>query len=508
MKKQAQTSSDIKPGQICGFFDHEVFRLGLIISHNDSSCQVESLSDDVLQLPVNRFVLLSETIYPIENPTQNLTDFQQQIDACSQQINLDEIRQILLQKDVQATLTEALQLSDFPVTAACRFALFLLLRKNPSQFRFKQGLCRALSETEQQEYILAEEQKALHKRDMETCPQLAEKGLPVLFSDALLAAAEEIPAYELVPDRMDLTELDCWTIDAASSHDLDDAISLTPLDEGWELGIHISDVSVFVAQDSDLDKEALRRSTSAYLPDLDVHMLPQSLSCQKASLLAGAIRPVLSIVCKINPAWEIASYLIFPAAIKVSRNLSYDEVDAFLTEPVAPFNPEMQSMIFVLKAITDKHLQKRIEQGARVWDEQEKSPSRRIVAECMVIYNRILADLVAEQEAPLFYRYSESVLNQPTDDKDRDFIPPSTLGTEPRPHTTMGLKVYAQMTSPLRRYSDLVNQRQSLAVLYGDELPYTKDQLEKMLDHLIQTRLRIRQLTLLVEKSVERNQII
>ncbi len=500
MQDQANRASILKSGQICGFFDRGAFRLGLITSVQDYSCRVQCLPDDLL-LPANRFVLLSEDVFPIENPAAVLADFQQQIDACRSRIDLSELRQNLLQKGTPVTLKEALQLSGFPASDTCRFALFLLLRENPAQFKYKHGLCRAMTETEELDYIKAEELKALHKRDLELCPLLARKSLPVLFSDALLTLADAIPDYEHVPGRLDLTELDCWTIDAASSRDLDDAISLSALDEGWELGIHISDVSSFIPVGNDLDKEALRRSTSAYLPNLDVHMLPECLSCGKASLLAGEVRPVLSVICKISPAWDIVSYLILPTAIKVSRNLSYDEVDGFLSEPNPPFNPAMQRVVSILKAITDKHLQQRIERGARVWDELEKSPSRRIVAELMVVYNRILADLVAEQKAPLFFRYPVSDAVITCEGNDRMFIPPSTLGTEPRPHATMGLKVYAQMTSPLRRYSDLVNQRQAIAVICHDELPYSKDDLENMLNHLIQTRQLIRQLTQQAERS-------
>ena len=324
----------------------------------------------------------------------------------------------------------------------------------------------------------------------------------MLFSPAVLNEAETIPEYQSVPDRMDLSYMDCWTIDAEDSLDLDDAISLEAKEEGWELGIHISDVSAFISPESNLDKEALRRVTSAYLPGLNVHMLPESLSCNKASLLEGQIRPALSIVCTISPTWEIVSYLIFPSEIQISRNFSYDEVDALLSNEVPPFNPELQSRIKVLQAITDRHVQKRIDQGAVIWDDNDKSPARKIVAECMVIYNRILADLMAENEVPLYYRYSDTNQEVAQNSSDRLIIPPSVIGTEPHPHSTMGLQVYAQATSPLRRYSDLINQRQIMAFLNSDEMPYTKEYLDSILEHLIHTQRSIRQLTYQAEIPV------
>ena len=502
MIKQTDSPAKVQPGRICGFFEQNVFHAALILEVNDNRCTVLSDQMESSVLQFTRLVLFSEIIYPLDKPEPVLEEFNRKIEVCRQNLSLPDLRLKLLQKGTDLTLQEVLEKADLPGSDACRFALFLELRAHPAWFRFRKGLCHALTQAEQQEYRLAEEQKALHERDLEVCPRLAKKGLPVLFSSALLAEAEQVAEFEETFNRMDLIPLDCWTIDAKQSRDLDDAISLSPKKEGWELGIHITDLTFFIALDSALDLEARRRASSAYLPEIDVHMFPESISCGKASLLEDTIRPALSIVCNISPDWEVSSWLAFPAQIRISRNYSYEEFEAFLSDDVPDFNPEMKGNAIILKQVTDRHLEKRVRDGAVLIEDSSLSPARKIVAECMVIYNSILADLTAENDVPLFYRFPEAVEDLPKADADRVFLPPAVMGTEPHPHSAMGLKVYAQLSSPLRRYSDLVNQRQTIAFLNGDQLPYTKEQLDNMLDHLTQTRSRIRQITLQAEKSL------
>jgi hypothetical protein len=502
MKKPSEPAYPLQPGLICGYFDQNQFRLGMILAVTDQSCQVAGLESDLINLPGNRLVLISDQVFPIQKPASTLAGFQSELDSCLAQIALAEIRSRLLTAQPELTLEDIIRTCSLASSDSSRFALFLALRAKPAWFRCKKGIYHAQSLEEEQAYDQAEEQKELHRRDTEACPLLARKGLPVLFTPALLHEAEQIGEYQEIPDRMDLTYLDCWTIDAEQSHDLDDAISLTAKEEGWELGIHITDVSFFFSRDSDLDLEAGRRTSSVYLPGQDVHMLPESISCRTASLLEGKLRPALSVVCMINPEWEISSYQVFPSQIRVTRNYSYEEFEAFLSQQVPAFNPEMRDAAIILQKIAEVNLHKRISQGAVVLEDSSLSPARQIVAECMVIYNSILADLVLDDDVPLFYRYLlEPASESGPQTQDPAYLPPSVLGTRPRPHTAMGLQVYAQFSSPLRRYSDLANQRQIKAFLNFDEITYTRDNLDKMIEHLAQIRRLIRQVTQQAESS-------
>ncbi|MBM4399556.1 MAG: RNB domain-containing ribonuclease, partial [Candidatus Cloacimonetes bacterium] len=357
----------------------------------------------------------------------------------------------------------------------------------------------ALTLAEEQEYYQSEEQKQLHKRDMETCPLLARKGIPVLFTDAILQEAEAVSEYTAAQERTDLSGLECWTIDSEKTQDLDDAISLQKKDKSWELGIHISDVSSFIAIGSNLDAEALRRSASVYLPSMDIHMLPPAVSCQKASLVQLQLRPALSVLCTVDNEGQLISSRIILSQIRVSKNLCYEEVETLLSTQATEESKPLQEKLITLQSIVNRHLQARIDKGAVTVENQEMTAARRMVAECMVIYNSILAAFTAQTAIPVFYRHP--AVYEDIKAEDNMLFIPAVLGTEPRPHLAMGLDVYAQFSSPLRRYSDLINQRQVIALLTDAEPPYAKARLDEMLEHLVTNQKRIRQITLMAEKE-------
>lgn len=490
MKEPSLSPPNIQTGAICGFFAHDSFQTGIILEHLDSSCKVAYGEAQTADFPPGRLVLISSQTYTTGHPFSCIAGFSGKVEALRNSLPLKDIRSKMLDCPHPLSLEQFIRTAGLPEDDVTRFAVFLALRDKPAWFRIKKGLYQTLTIEQEQAWLEEEQRRELHRRDTAACPRLAKKGLPVLFTPALLEAAELLREYEACPDRTDLTGVQCWTIDAENSLDLDDAISLQQTRDGWQLGIHITDVSSFIREDSALDREAYRRTTSVYLPELDVHMLPQSISCGKASLLHGSLRPALSIVCEVDSCGEIVSQTAFPSQIKVSANYSYEQYEAFLTPGADAGNPDLGSAAPVLQIIAEKHLQKRIRAGALVMEDKDITPARRIVAECMVIYNSALASLAGDRQAPLFYRYLEA--------RDNDYlrhVPPSVLGTLPRPHAGMGLPAYAQFSSPLRRYSDLVNQRQILAVLSGGEMPYGSEELDNMLEHLSNTRQIIRQVT-------------
>jgi exoribonuclease-2 len=346
---------------------------------------------------------------------------------------------------------------------------------------------------------------ALGQMDEQTDRFLAYSGLPVLFPVSVFNAAKEIRPF--LPDsaRLDLTELECWTIDAPETEDIDDAISLQPTETGWELGIHISDVAHFVQPGSVVDIEAVKRTSSIYLPDANVHMLPERLSCQLASLRAGETRPALSIIFQIDADYKITTHKIVLAQIKVNRRFSYEEFE-FCLDPGSP-GSDLNNRISTLQRIANIHLQQRIDRGARIVEDGTQSPARRLIAELMVIYNSRMADFAKLHQLPFYYRYLEELIPEQNDRGFSDglIFPPSVLGTRPIAHQAMGLDVYGQMTSPLRRYADLVNQRQVISCLNKSKLLYKNEDLEKLIPHLLQTRQTIRRVTYQSEQESKLN---
>ncbi len=349
--------------------------------------------------------------------------------------------------------------------------------------------------------------KVLGQIDNNTNPMLAVSGLPCLFTPAVKKAAAQINDYLPDNERRDLRYLHCWTIDAAETQDIDDAISLQQTEDGWELGIHISDVSCFIERNSILDKEAYKRSSSIYLPENDIHMLPEDISCSKASLRRDKDRPALSLLCTINRKHEIVSSELFLSIIRVTKRFTYDELEHYLNMISLPPDAnnsdtgnsenEVLHNLLVLQSIERKFLQKRIHNGALIFPGNGQSPARSTVAECMVIYNSILAEYTKQHNLPVFFRYLEELIPDRDDsDTEENFLtPPSVLGIAPLAHKAMGLTVYAQFTSPLRRYSDLINQRQVVSYLTDKTFPHDKTELREMIPHLMQTRQAIRRVT-------------
>jgi ribonuclease R len=131
--------------------------------------------------------------------------------------------------------------------------------------------------------------------------------------------------------RTDFTGETIVTIDPVDARDFDDAISLEQFDNGhWRLGVHIADVSHFVRPNTALDREALDRATSVYLPDRVIPMLPEVISNGLASLQPGKIRYTKSAVMEFTAEGQRVSTDLHSAAIRSTKRLTYEQVDEFL----------------------------------------------------------------------------------------------------------------------------------------------------------------------------------
>ena len=142
---------------------------------------------------------------------------------------------------------------------------------------------------------------------------------------------------EVIPNdlngRMDLRDWQMVTIDGEDAKDLDDAVSLTMEGDKYLLGVHIADVSNYVQAGSALDREALKRGTSVYLPDRVIPMLPRELSNGICSLNQGEDRLALSCLMWIDPEGRVTDHKIAETVIHVDRRMTYTVVNGILTEP-------------------------------------------------------------------------------------------------------------------------------------------------------------------------------
>ena len=298
--------------------------------------------------------------------------------------------------------------------------------------------------------------------------------------------------------RRDLRNLPMMTIDGPSTQDFDDAVSIVQEGDHFVVGIHITDVGYFVAKDDPLDQVARERGSSIYMPDGKISMLPARLSEDVCSLKAGQDRPAISTLVRITPQAEIIDYEIVPSLINVQHQLTFQDVDAMVDA-----DPLMAAMY----AIARSYRKQRMDNGAllidlpeiNVWLQPDgspmvscvnrESPGRMLVSELMILANELAARLLAERHLPAIYR-SQAEPRERLFDADggtlfqnwmqRKQINRFLLNSIPERHAGLGLPSYVTATSPIRKFSDLVNQRQ-LRSATGLENPYTQEQIDYLI---------------------------
>ena len=153
------------------------------------------------------------------------------------------------------------------------------------------------------------------------------------FPDEVIQEANAVNevSEEEKKDRIDLTEETIITIDGDSSKDFDDAVGVIKTEDGWILKVNIADVSHYVKENSELDKEALKRGTSTYVTDRVVPMLPQVLSNGICSLNPDEVRLTLTCEMHVGKNGEIKDYRIYPSFIKSHARMTYANVNKILS---------------------------------------------------------------------------------------------------------------------------------------------------------------------------------
>ena len=332
--------------------------------------------------------------------------------------------------------------------------------------------------------------------------------------------------------RMDIRGWQTVTIDGEDAKDLDDAITLTRQDGGYQLGVHIADVSHYVTEGSALDQEALKRGTSIYLIDRVIPMLPHKLSNGICSLNAGVDRLALSCIMDIDAKGRIIGHKIAETVVRVDERMSYTSVAKILeeqdTEEIERYE-NLVPMFQLMKELSDILRQHRHERGSIDFDFPEsklildedgkpleiypydRNCATKIIEDFMLAANETIAEDFFWQELPFVYRTHES----PDPDKiqklavfiqnfgyflknsSKDHIHPKEIqkllnkieGTEEEAlisrlalrsmkqarytttnigHFGLSAKYYCHFTSPIRRYPDLQIHRIIKENLHGN----------------------------------------
>ncbi len=257
-------------------------------------------------------------------------------------------------------------------------------------------------------------------------------GLPEEFPEDVMAQAGRIP--DTVPEkdkagRLDLRNVQMVTIDGEDAKDLDDAVSLEKEtgEQGvrYRLGVHIADVSHYVTEGSPLDREALKRSTSVYLVDRVIPMLPHRLSNGICSLNAGEDRLALSCLMEIDEKGKILSHRIAETVIRVDRRMSYTDVNRIIThedEETMEKYRELVPLFFRMKELSEILRKRRMKRGAIdfdfpeskiILDEKgkpvdirpyERNAATKLIEDFMLAANETVAEDYFWQEVPFLYR--------------------------------------------------------------------------------------------------------
>ena len=291
-------------------------------------------------------------------------------------------------------------------------------------------------------------------------------------------------------DELPMGAANAFSIDDATTTEIDDAFSVEQLSGGnWRIGVHIAAPALGIPRDSDADKIASTRLSTVYMPGKKITMLPDSV-VQAFTLSADRICPALSMYIEIEQeTLTILSYESRVERVHIAANLRHDTLEPLFNEatlaagkidyPYAEKLTLLWHLVQKLEAGRGKssdnqqqvdynfHIESVAREDGRPYDHvsittrRRGSPIDKVVSELMILVNCEWGKHLAGHGFPGIYRTQQGGKVK--------------MSTVAAPHQGLGVAQYMWSSSPLRRYVDMVNQRQIIAMLHDDEAPYPKN---------------------------------
>ncbi len=309
-----------------------------------------------------------------------------------------------------------------------------------------------------------------------------------------------------IASRRNLCFLKTYTIDPVDSMEIDDAISLENHNSGYKVWIHIADPTAFFELNSPIDKEARRRSSTIYLAEHTIPMIPIRISSRLISLCQNKKCPAISVGVLLSDYGEVISFEITRSIIKPRYCLTYDDA-----EELIELAPHEEEDLYKLSKILDKRRSWREKRGAITLEQPQgrftvkdskpqltviyPSRSRRLISEAMILMGSVIGEFGSSNDLPLPYR-SQLKSSIPSYNDLRYInnvairnsaiklnLKKGYLGSRASHHFSLGLDAYVQFTSPLRRYSDILAHRQIINFT-NERKTLTYEQLQCLIEEI------------------------
>jgi len=342
--------------------------------------------------------------------------------------------------------------------------------------------------------------------------------------------------------RVDLRNHLIMTIDPATAHDYDDAVSIEPLSGGrWKLGVHIADVAAYVERDSVIDREAIRRGNSTYMVDRVIRMLPKDLTVRVCSLQPHEDHLAHTVELIFDSKGHVLESKTYRSIICSKACLSYEQVQSFFeTGQLDGSSKEIRTALTHLRRLAKQIRALRFKNGALDFSLPEvhcdldadgnpigftkrgSTEAYNLIEECMLAANQSVAGIIEASPFAGIYRIHDEpgeeqwarmadelrflgVDSPPETTKELNQLARSVVGkpeqymvtltllrsmkraiyeAESSPHFGLGFAHYAHFTSPIRRYPDLVLHRILIGIEEGQKSPvYSQAEIEKLAIH-------------------------